>query len=547
MHVYFVIVTELGIVVSENNTVTKSFAFDNPAAEFVEARAGNLRGRSVIDYLRGINSGFFLNDEPLLKVFKKEGLDVQMMEEKQLDEIQSNKPQILIDAGFAKNIQDAISKLRDFALSLSSSRVTEVSQSPDLHIIQAINALDEIDVMINGLSSRLREWYGLHFPELDNIIDSINGYAQIVMAGNRAGLSDKVYQDAGFPDSKVQMLSVIQQKSKGGEISNENLAIVQSIAKQILDMTKTRSALVNHIETQMNTIAPNLAAILGNAVGARILAKAGSIKKLATLPASTIQVLGAEKALFRALKTGTQPPKHGILFQHPTVHAAPKWQRGKMARAIAAKAAIASRVDVYGAGLNSTLLEKLNVRVAEIGEKYKEPSERPAQPQRIERRRKDFGRRDRKPRDGFRSRDDKPRDGFRSRDDRPRDNFRSREDKPRDGFRSREDRPQRDSFRSREDRGGFRQREDRDGFRSREDRPRDNFRSREGFRPREDRPQREFGQRDGFRSREDRPRDGFRSRGDSRPRDGFRSSSDGPRREFGGDGNKRKKFGKRRY
>ncbi len=500
MHVYFVIVTELGIVVSENNAVTKSFAFDNPAAEFVEARAGNLKGSSVIDYLRGINSGFFLNDEPLLKVFKKEGLDVQMMEEKQLDEIQSNKPQILIDAGFAKNIQDAISKLRDFALSLSSSRVTEISQSPDLHIIQAINALDEIDVMINGLSSRLREWYGLHFPELDNIIDSINGYAQIVMAGNRAGLSDKVYQDAGFPDSKVQMLSVIQQKSKGGEISNENLAIVQSIAKQILDMTKTRNALVNHIETQMNTIAPNLAAILGNAVGARILAKAGSIKKLATLPASTIQVLGAEKALFRALKTGTQPPKHGILFQHPTVHAAPKWQRGKMARAIAAKAAIASRVDVYGAGLNSTLLEKLNVRVAEIGEKYKEPSERPAQPQRTERRREDFGRRDRKPRDSFRSRDDKPRDSFRSRDDRPRDNFRSRDDKPRDGFRSREDRPQR-----------------------------------------------EFGQRDGFRSREDRPRDGFRSRGDSRPRDGFRSSSDGPRREFGGDGNKRKKFGKRRY
>ena len=472
---YFVIVTELGIVVSENNTVTKSFAFDNPAADFVNAKSGNLKDNSLIDYLRGLNSGFLLNDDALLKTLKKESLDVQMLTEKQSDEIQANKPQILIDAGFAKNIQDAMSKLRDFALSLSSARVTEVSQSPDMHIIQSIKALDEIDVMINGLSSRLREWYGLHFPELDNIIDSINGYAQIVMAGNRAGLSDKVYADAGFPESKVSMLSVIQQKSKGGEISNENLEIVQSIAKQILDMAKMRNAIEAHVESEMKTIAPNVAAILGTAVGARILSKAGSIKKLATLPASTIQVLGAEKALFRALKTGTQPPKHGILFQHPTVHAAPRWQRGKMARAIASKAAIAARVDVYGAGLNQTLLEKLNTRVTEISEKYKEPTERPPQPQRMERRRDDFGRRD-----NFRSRDRRPRDSFRNRDDRPRDNFR---------------------------------------------------------------------QNDGFRPREDRPRDGFKSRGDSRPRDSFRNSnrSDGPRREFSGDGNKRKKFGKRRF
>jgi len=95
------------------------------------------------------------------------------------------------------------------------------------------------------------------------------------------------------------------------------------------------------------------------------------------MPASTIQVLGAEKALFRSLKTGAQPPKHGLLFQHSLVHAAPRWQRGKIARAIAAKAAIAARVDVYGEGRNQTLFEKLNVRITEIGQKYKEPTERP--------------------------------------------------------------------------------------------------------------------------------------------------------------------------
>ncbi len=94
------------------------------------------------------------------------------------------------------------------------------------------------------------------------------------------------------------------------------------------------------------------------------------------MPASTIQVLGAEKALFRSLKTGSQPPKHGLLFQHALVHAAPRWQRGKIARAIAAKAAIAARVDVYGGELNKVLLEKLNVRVDEIGKKYVEPPPR---------------------------------------------------------------------------------------------------------------------------------------------------------------------------
>jgi len=122
------------------------------------------------------------------------------------------------------------------------------------------------------------------------------------------------------------------------------------------------------------------------------------MKRLATMPASTIQVLGAEKALFRSLKTGSQPPKHGLLFQHAMVHAAPRWQRGKIARAVAGKAAIASRVDVYGSELNTTLLEKLNVRVKEIGTKYKNPVERDSKIDTKFEQRRDF-----KPRNGRKS------------------------------------------------------------------------------------------------------------------------------------------------
>ncbi len=378
-----VILTELGIAVFDDNKCVKSFPFSNPATQYVELKKEQASLNELEHFLANLGSIVVVNDSSLLKLLRKKSIESDLMDEKKIETIQSSKLRVLVDSGFATNEGDARGKLRDFALSLSSSRVTEISESPDLHIIQAINTLDETDKMINLLSSRVREWYGLHFPELDNMIDTISGYSKIVMAGKRENITQNTYLDAGFPEEKAEMLSLLQKKSRGGQISDENLAIVQNIAKQILELFDLRQSLEQHIESQMQLIAPNVSVILGSAVGARILAKAGSLKRLASMPASTIQVLGAEKALFRALKTGAQPPKHGLLFQHQLVHAAPRWQRGKIARAIAAKAAIGARVDVFGAGRNDTLLEKLNIRVTEIGVKYKDQPERPAfQPRR---------------------------------------------------------------------------------------------------------------------------------------------------------------------
>ena len=383
-----VILTELGVAVFDDNKCVKSFPFSNPAVQYIELKKEQISLNELEQFLANLGSVVLVNDSSLLKLLRKKSIDVDVMDEKKIETIQSSKLRGIVDSGFATDEGDARGKLREFALNLSSSRVTEISESPDLHIIQAINTLDETDKIINLLSSRVREWYGLHFPELDNLIDTITGYSKIVVAGKRENLTQNTYLDAGFPEEKAEMLSLLQKKSRGGQISDENLAIVQNLAKQVLDLFELRQSLEKHIESQMELIAPNISAILGSAVGARILAKAGSLKKLATMPASTIQVLGAEKALFRALKTGAQPPKHGLLFQHQLVHASPKWQRGKIARAVAAKAAIAARVDVYGAGRNDTLLEKLNVRVTEIGVKYKDQPERPAfQPGRQEQRR----------------------------------------------------------------------------------------------------------------------------------------------------------------
>src|SRR5579872_1554979 len=384
MHsMHSVILTELGIAVFDDNKCVKSIPFRNPAKEYIEIKKEMSDVSELGQFLAKSGTITSVNDSSLLKLLKKKSIDAELMEEKKIETIQSSKLRVLVDSGFATDENDARGKLREFAMNLSSSKVTEISESPDLHIIQAINALDETDKMINLLSSRVREWYGLHFPELDNLIDTINGYSKIVMAGRRDGFTQNTYLDAGFPEEKAEMLSLLQKKSRGGQISDENLAIVQNIAKQILELFELRQSLEKHIESQMQAIAPNISVILGSAVGARILAKAGSLKRLSSMPASTIQVLGAEKALFRALKTGAQPPKHGLLFQHQLVHAAPRWQRGKIARAIAAKAAIGARVDVFGAGRNDTLLEKLNIRVTEIGVKYKDQPERPAfQPRR---------------------------------------------------------------------------------------------------------------------------------------------------------------------
>ena len=326
---YSVILTELGISVFKDKEVEKSFSFSNPVKDYLSVKNKEAKLNELVNFLTSLHRGFVVSDESLLAILKKNSIDSQMMEPDEIEETQSTKPKIIVDSGFASNPQDALGKLRDFALGLSSSKVTEVSESPDLHIIQAINSLDEIDKIANALSSRLREWYGLHFPELDNVIDSINGYSQIVLAGKRDSLTKIIFEEAGFPESKVEMLSLIASKSRGGDISEVNLKIVQSIAKQILDFHNLRKELEEHLESEMVKIAPNLSAILGTAVGARILGKAGSLQKLASLPASTIQVLGAEKALFRSLKTGSQPPKHGLLFQHAMVHAAPRWQRGK--------------------------------------------------------------------------------------------------------------------------------------------------------------------------------------------------------------------------
>ena len=370
------ILSELGLFVFENeNELIYSKKFKNIISSNILISNGDYSEiLDISDKLRGYDS-VFSNDTGLISYLRNNGINVYVMPSEKIREISKHKLNYLIHAGFAENEYDAHMQLRQFALDYSSNKVRRISEKLDLHISQSINALDELDKIINVIGTRLREWYGLHFPELDYLIQNIFTYAEIVkLAGNRNNIDLNMLENLGIESKRAEMILVAVQRSKGGDILEENLSIIKKLANEVIMQTELRKILAQQIEEMMEKIAPNIKELLTATVGARLMAKAGSLQKLSVMPASTIQIIGAEKALFRSLKTGAPPPKHGILFQHPILHSAPKWQRGKMARAIASKVAIAARIDLFRNGEKDLhISEQLNKRIAEIQEKYKEP------------------------------------------------------------------------------------------------------------------------------------------------------------------------------
>jgi nucleolar protein 56 len=372
-----VLLLELGLAAfDENNRLIVSKKFDNPIQSYRLLKSGenSLELKELTERIRSFDH-ISVNDANMAFVLQQSGLNSHVMPQEEQNNIQNTKPAYIVQSNLAMNEIEAMQALRNFAIEFSSVRVKEASEKLDLHIIQSVNALDELDKIINVVGARMREWYGLHFPELDNLIQSLIAYAEIVTkAGLRENITREILENAGMHDRKAEIIMDAAKRSKGGDMTPENLVIVKKIAHEIISQSELRRILSDHIEIAMDLVAPNVKSLLTSSVGARLIAKAGSLSRLAVLPASTIQVLGAEKALFRALKTGTRPPKHGLIFQHPLIHSAPRWQRGKIARAIASKVAIAARIDVYRhSEKDSSILERLERRIKEIQEKYKEP------------------------------------------------------------------------------------------------------------------------------------------------------------------------------
>jgi nucleolar protein 56 len=377
-----VILCELGIILlDENENVSGSTKFTDPIESYrLIKNGGRLTGLGQIIAKIGNYSDVRANDQSLNFVLQQNGISSTLMNDEELRILLLQKKSILERAKFISNENQAQRELRKFAIDLSSSKIKESSEQLDLHVIQAVSALDELDKIINTIGTRMREWYGLHFPELDNLIQSLSLYANIVReAGFRAGINGELLERLGLDEKRTNIILQAAQRSRGGDITSENLAIIKQLAYQVILQTELRRIIADHIESTMELIAPNTKELLSPLVGARMIAKAGSLEKFAYLSSSTVQVLGAEKALFRSLKTGASTPKHGILFQHPLIHSAPRWQRGKIARSVASKASIAARIDLYRKGEKDlSLSDKLKLRINEIQQKYSQPPpERP--------------------------------------------------------------------------------------------------------------------------------------------------------------------------
>ncbi|MBI3858834.1 MAG: C/D box methylation guide ribonucleoprotein complex aNOP56 subunit [Thaumarchaeota archaeon] len=291
----------------------------------------------------------------------------------------------------------SMEKIRQESIAAAEEAIRKASSRPDLHLVQAIQALDDTDKFLNVTATRAVEWYGLHFPELFPIVQDNTAMCRLISdLGRRDSYEAEGLQGRGMTDKKVEAVLIAKARSKGGEISDPDLSRVKALASLGLELSGQRDRLNEYVESMMKKVAPNVSQIAGATIGARLMAKVGGLDRLAVLPASTIQILGAEKALFRALRTGSRPPKHGILFQHQEVHMAPKWQRGKIARTLANKIAIAARIDYYRGSEEPSVKAGLMKRIEGIKEKYKEPPKRQERPERSQRRGR-FQRRD-KPR-----------------------------------------------------------------------------------------------------------------------------------------------------
>ncbi|MDG7043666.1 MAG: C/D box methylation guide ribonucleoprotein complex aNOP56 subunit [Nitrososphaerota archaeon] len=328
----------------------------------------------VLEYATQNQLGTLVNPwieiQPLLQASYP---DVQLDTERR-GKFELAKPELMVSFGLAYDIESARNLIRDYAIYKSNLRIKEESARPDLQAIECVQALDEMDKTFNLLYMRVREWYGLHFPELDQFIDDPKSFTTFVNTfKDRRDIDEDQLKDYGFSKQKMEALMEIATKSRGTELREEDTELVHGISTLALDSYKLRDRLSKHLEENMKTIAPNVSELLGPVIGARIMAKAGSLERLARLPSSTIQILGAEKALYRAIKSGGRPPKHGLIFQHKLVHDAPKWQRGKMARALASKVALGARIDYFSRRLDKRLMEDLEKKVEIIKKKYDRP------------------------------------------------------------------------------------------------------------------------------------------------------------------------------
>ena len=212
-----------------------------------------------------------------------------------------------------------------------TKRLVKESVKGDLLIIQAIDNIGEIDKSVNILIKRLREWYALYNPEFEHSLQNQEKFVELILK----------------KDKKELLREINANEPMGADLSKEDLEPIMDLAKELDQVYQLRKKQEAYLAQLMKKVCPNLLAITGSTLGGKLLAQSGSLKHLSEFPASTIQLLGAEKALFRHMKTKSAAPKYGFLHEHPLISRNQKELHGKIARSLADKISIAVKVDYF--------------------------------------------------------------------------------------------------------------------------------------------------------------------------------------------------------
>jgi len=215
-------------------------------------------------------------------------------------------------------------------------------------IIQAISLFQDLDKEINNYMMRLKEWYGYHFPELARIVTDNLIYTKVVRAIGIREKCNTTVLDGIVPEHVEKNIKEASEISMGTEINERDEEFIFALCDQITELDNYRTSLGEYLKSRMMAVSPNLSTIVGEMIAAKLISKAGSLVNLAKFPASTIQILGAEKALFKAMKAKSNTPKYGIIYQSKLISAVVGKTKGKISRALAAKCALCVRYDALG-------------------------------------------------------------------------------------------------------------------------------------------------------------------------------------------------------
>jgi nucleolar protein 56 len=308
---------------------------------------------------RGFDAVTTTNPELAETLRGKYSFEVDLVDSSPGDELREELPTIARQNNIVRDEEGYYELGRQVSTLLTRGAVQDALGGKEAQITQTVQLLGELDTSLNGLSSRVREWYGLHYPELSRIIRDHQSYLRFITEiGDRASVTKEKLEALGLQRRDVAGILKEAEGSMGAPLQGSELAEAQRLAQQVLSLYEYRGKLTEYISSLAEEAAPNVSALAGSTLAAKLIEKAGGIKRLAMMPSSTLQILGAEKALFRAMKTKSKPPKHGLIFQHPYVNAAPRGLRGLRARHLAAKLSIAARADAFSGNFIADQLKK---------------------------------------------------------------------------------------------------------------------------------------------------------------------------------------------